>query len=106
MRDKNKVKLVPSPTTSVSHQEVQGTKNDVDLDMDKITVTPYQRDNNINTNEPQEEMNAHLQQLLNAAEDRIATDAPSRPITRSQGTALSWNPVMNSSEVVVGNETV
>ena len=72
-----------------------------------------ERNDDINT---EDEMNNHLEELLRAAEDRIAKSKAAimppnnneeekqsnhhRVVTRSCGVKLAWNPTMGSSKVL------
>ena len=99
------------------HSNTEGTEDTESAENEQTTFAPS------------EEMNTHLQQLLAAAEARVSvtetanenlpardvqiltTQPPpipqspggseSRRITRSQGITLDWNPVMNSTQVIV-----
>ena len=58
--------------------------------------------------EPEPAMNAHLQALLQAAEERGKSKfefSIEYRVTRSQGLNLNWNPQMNQSPTVI-TETV
>ena len=49
-------------------------------------------------------MNAHLQLLLQAAEERAESNFESKVecrVTTSQGSILNWNPQMNKSPTVI-----
>jgi len=50
-----------------------------------------------------EDMTAHLQKLLKAAEDRESHEvsADDRRVTRSKGVSLQWNPAMGNKDVVL-----
>ena len=56
------------------------------------------------TCEPEPAMNAHLQTLLQAAEERAGSNFESsvkRRITRSHGVILNCNPQMNQSPTLI-----
>ena len=145
VRDKNKVKALKKSRYNFRRSKESRknqTKNsteesDVDLEIevtvekpDQLEITPaapqieneindepshtgVERNDDINT---EDEMNNHLEELLRAAEDRIAKSKAAimppnnneeekqnnhhRVVTRSCGVKLAWNPTMGSSKVL------
>merc|ERR1711965_501080 len=77
----------PSQTPLVGELEVEEPINEKE-DADNGSISEPEVEEPINDNE----MENHLNQLIENAQRRV---------TRSQGTALAWNPIMGDENVVL-----